>query len=168
MRMRTTRRGLAGACAVALSLACGGEEGRSESGAEAGGAEENPRFGVWELQSDQPPPWSNVMTYEPYGDGGMKITVASTSSEGVESEWSYTTLFDGAFRPVSGQENATTAVEVVDDRVNLIRNARGGEVYQTITNVLTANNDTIHNEYRRVLEDGSERVSHATYVRIRE
>ena len=55
----------------------------------------NPRFGVWRNQSNP----NNVMTYEPYGDGGMKITVATTRN-GNTSEWSYVTLFDGAFHPV--------------------------------------------------------------------
>ena len=49
-----------------------------EAGAAATEAGSNPRFGVWQLESDAPPPASNVMTYEPYGDGGMKITVTST------------------------------------------------------------------------------------------
>ena len=60
----------------------------------------NPRFGVWRNQSHP----NNVMTYEPYGEGGMKITVATTRN-GNTSEWSYVTLFDGEFRPVEGQEN---------------------------------------------------------------
>lgn len=126
----------------------------------------NPRFGAWRLQSDAPPPASNVMTYEPWGDGGMKITVASTNADGESSEWSYTTLFDGVFRPVEGQENAETAVEVVDDRTNHIFNRRDGEVYQVIVNVLSEDGNRIDNEYRRTMEDGSERVSHAVYVRI--
>ncbi|GIS79261.1 MAG: hypothetical protein CM1200mP14_08270 [Gammaproteobacteria bacterium] len=40
-------------------------------------AQSNPRFGVWQMQSDAPPPSKNIMTYEPYGNGGMEITVAS-------------------------------------------------------------------------------------------
>ena len=48
----------------------------------------NPRFGVWKLKSDAPPPAINIMTYEPYGDGGMSITVESTNSTGRESKWS--------------------------------------------------------------------------------
>ena len=76
----------------------------------------NPRFGVWKIESDAPPPQSNIMTYEPYGDGGMKVTVASTNRNGESSEWGYVTMFDGVFRPVEGQENAETAVEIVDER----------------------------------------------------
>ena len=81
----------------------------------------NPRFGVWQLQSEAPPPAKNIMTYEPYGDGGMAITVASTNSRGEESEWGYVTMFDGVFRPVSGQENADTAVEIIDESSTRIR-----------------------------------------------
>ena len=39
----------------------------------------NPRFGKWKLKSDQPPPALNIMTYEPYGEGGMRVTVEATS-----------------------------------------------------------------------------------------
>ena len=62
---------------------------------------ENPRFGVWKMMSDAPAPSSNIMTYEAYGNDGMKITVESTNSRGQDSAWSYTTEFDGAFHPVS-------------------------------------------------------------------
>src|ERR1051325_11530227 len=30
----------------------------------------NPRFGKWKLTRDPPPPALNIMTYEPWGDGG--------------------------------------------------------------------------------------------------
>ncbi len=30
----------------------------------------NPRFGRWKRKSEAPPPASNVMTYEPFGDAG--------------------------------------------------------------------------------------------------
>ena len=49
----------------------------------------NPRFGVWRLRSDNPPPYQNVMTYAPHGEGGMSITVATTNAEGNESVWGY-------------------------------------------------------------------------------
>ena len=107
---------------AAVAFACapadqGGEPADAAEAAEpAAEVTANPRFGVWQLESDRPPPNRNVMTYEPYGDGGMKITVASTNAEGETSEWGYATMFDGEFHPVEGQENATTAVEVVDDR----------------------------------------------------
>lgn len=127
----------------------------------------NPRFGVWKLRSDAAPPALNLMTYEPYGDGGMRITVESTNAAGESSTWGYVTFFDGEFRPVSGLENAETAVEIVDERTNRITNIRDGIVRQVIINVLSENGDTIHNEYRRLNDDGSEQVSHAVYERIR-
>lgn len=164
---------------VLASVACGPSDGGGEPALESDALEtpagagvdaeaaSNPRFGVWQLESDRPPPYKNVMTYEPWGDGGMKITVATTNAEGEESEWSYTTLFDGVFRPVAGQENAESAVEVVDERTNRILNRRNGEVGQVIVNVLSEDGNTIDNEYRRRLADGTESVSHAIYRRIR-
>lgn len=166
--------GAAFACAPADDG--GGQEGAmtgqddadatGQAAAAATEAPSNPRFGVWRLESDAPPPYSNIMTYEPWGDGGMKITVAQTNTEGESSEWSYTTLFDGVFRTVEGQGNATTAVEVVDERTNHILNARDGDVYQVIVNVLSEDGNTINNEYRRTRPDGTESVSHAVYRRI--
>jgi len=127
----------------------------------------NPRFGVWELRSDAPPPARNVMTYEAYGEGGMRITVESTNAEGETREWSYVTLFDGVFRPVTGRPGTETAVEIVDERMNRITTRRNGRVVQTIINVLSEDGARIENEYRSISEDGRERVSHAIYDRIR-
>ncbi|MDE2793388.1 MAG: hypothetical protein OXL34_01095 [Gemmatimonadota bacterium] len=155
-------------------LACGSGDGEradeaaaADEAAQAAETLDNPRFGVWQLESDRPPPYRNVMTYEPHGNGGMKITVATTNAEGETSSWGYVTMFDGEFHPVEGGgEGATTAVEVVDDRTNRILNARDGEVYQVIINVLSEDGNTINNEYRRTREDGTESVSHAVYRRI--
>jgi len=170
------RRTLPGAALLLLMslvpVACGGEDAEPAEAAD-GGADQvaateatNPRFGVWQMDSDRPEPARNVMTYEPYGDGGMKITVANTNEDGETSTWGYVTMFDGEFRPVEGQENATTAVEVVDEHTNRILNARDGEVYQTIINVLSEDGNTIHNEYRRTNAEGEEVVSEAVYRRI--
>jgi hypothetical protein len=136
--------------------------------AHVAGQATNPRFGEWKLRSDAPAPSINIMTYEPYGDGGMRITVASTNARAQASEWGYVTMFDGAFHPVTGQENAQTSVEVVDDRSTRISNMRSGRVYQVIINTLSEDGNTINNEYVRLDENGKiERVTHAIYDRIR-
>lgn len=128
----------------------------------------SPRFGVWQMRSDNPPPFRNVMTYEPWGDGGMRITVASTNARGQDNEWGYATLFDGRFRPVDGQDDADTAVEFVDDRVTRITNRRGGRVTQVIINTLSDDGNTIENEYVRFDENGKiTGVGHAVYERVR-
>ncbi len=126
------------------------------------------RFGQWKIQSDAPPPSSNIMTYEPWGDGGMKITVASVNSQGQGSEWGYTTMFDGEFRAVDGQEGSETAVEVIDERSTRIINRRDGRVTQVIINTLSEDGNTISNEYVRLDAEGKiTRVTHAVYERIR-
>ena len=128
----------------------------------------NPRFGVWKMKSDAPPPSVNIMTYEPYGDSGMSITVESTNSQGRESKWGYVTRFDGVFRSVTGQEGSETAVVIVDDRINRILNKRNGRVSQVILNVLSEDGNTINNEYVRMDENGDiVRIGHAVYERIR-
>ncbi len=127
----------------------------------------NPRFGVWKMISDAPPPSINIMTYEAYGDGGMRITVESTNRQGRESKWGYVTMFDGEFRPVTGQEGAETSVEIVDDRTTRISNKRNGRVTQVIINTLSEDGNTINNEYVRLDENGNiTRVGHAVYERI--
>jgi len=136
--------------------------------ASSASAQGESRFGEWRLQSDAPPPSSNIMTYEPWGDGGMKITVASTNSRGQASEWGYVTLFDGEFRPVEGQEGSETAVEVIDDRSTRIINRRNGRVTQVIINTLSADGNTIDNAYVRMDAEGKiTRVTRAIYERIR-
>ena len=134
--------------------------------ADAAAGRDNPRYGVWKLRSDAPRPSLNVMTYEPWEDGGMKITVESTNARGGESKWSYETMFDGAFHPVTGRDGVETAVEVVDEFTNRITSRRDGRVTQVIINVLSEDGNRIDNEYRSTDADGNERVSHAVYERI--
>lgn len=125
------------------------------------------RYGVWRIQQDAPPPTSNIMTYEPYQDGGMEITVTITNARGEVNEWGYVTLFDGVFREVRGQEGSETAVEFVDDRSTRITNRRNGRVTQVIINTLSADGNRIENEYVRLDADGKiTGVGHATYHRI--
>jgi hypothetical protein len=118
------------------------------------------RFGIWD-NSNNP---NNVMTYEPYEKGGMKITVSNPSKPG--DEWSYVTLFDGKFRPVEGQKGSETAVEVINEKSTRIYNKRDGVVYQVVINTLSADNNTIQNEYIRMDKDGKiTGVTHVTYLR---
>lgn len=126
----------------------------------------NPRFGRWKLKSDEPPPALNVMTYEPYGDGGMRVTVEATNPKGEKRKWGYVTMFDGKYRPMTGDTTTEeTSVEVIDARTNKIRN-KTGERVNVILNVLSEDGNTIHNEYRNVDENGKETVTHAVYERI--
>lgn len=119
------------------------------------------RFGVWNNQSNP----NNVMTYESYGDGGMKITVTNTRN-GNTSSWGYVTMFDGEFRAVEGQEGSETAVEVINERSTRIINKRNGRVTQVITNTLSEDGNTISNEYVRMDADGKiTGVGHAVYER---
>lgn len=149
------------AALAALLLATGD---LSAQAADAGSS----RYGVWRMRSDAPPPYSNVMTYEPYGEGGMRITVEATNSRGEHSKWGYVTLFDGEFRPVTGQENAETAVEVIDERSTRILNRRNGRVSQVIINTLSEDGNSINNEYVRLDADGKiVGVGHAVYERVR-
>ena len=118
------------------------------------------RFGVWDNAENK----NNVMTYEPYEQKGMKITVSNPSDP--KATWSYVTLFDGQFRPVTGQQSSETAVEVINDKSTRIYNKRDGVVYQVVINTLSEDNNTINNEYIRMDKDGKiTGVTHVTYNR---
>ena len=118
------------------------------------------RFGVWDNAANP----NNVMTYEPYEKGGMKITVSDPTNP--SAAWSYVTMFDGKFQPVTGQQNSETAVEIINAKSTRIYNKRNGVVYQVVINTLSDDNNKINNEYIRMDKDGKiTGVTHVTYVR---
>jgi hypothetical protein len=118
------------------------------------------RFGVWDNSTNP----NNVMTYEAYEKGGSKLTVSNPSNPA--SNWSYVTLFDGVFRPVTGQQGAETAVEIINPKSIRIYNKRDGVVNQVVINTLSEDNNTISNEYIRMDKDGKiTGVTHVTYNR---
>jgi hypothetical protein len=126
------------------------------------------RYGKWKMDSDNPPPYSNIMTYEPWGDGGMKVTVSTVSAKGTAGDWGYDTLFDGVFRPVRNQEGNETAVEIIDDFSTRIQNKRNGRVTQIVINTLSKDLQTINNEYVVLDAEGKiTRVNHAVYRRMK-
>ncbi len=118
------------------------------------------RFGVWDNTTDP----NNVMTYEAFEKGGSKLTVSNPIKP--EAAWSYVTLFDGTFRPVTGQPGSETAVELINGSAKSIRifNKRDGLVYQVVINTLSEDNMTISNEYIRMDKAGKiTGVTHVTY-----
>lgn len=128
----------------------------------------NPRFGRWKLKSDAPAPASNVMTYEAFGAAGMKVTIEAVNAQGDTTRWWYTTTFDGADMPVTGNRGQThAAVRAVSATINEITNKNNGRVTQRLTNVLSPDGNTIAVIYMR--DDGSGKttgVTFATYERI--
>ena len=138
-------------------------------GTSAGAQNTNPRFGQWKLKSDAPAPQSNIMTYEPFGAKGMKVTVTSVNARGDTTSWWYTTDFDGKDMPVTGSSGTThTSVRAVDNRVNEIVNKRDGRVTQVLTNVLSPDGNTIGVIYMRADSTGKTTgVTFATYERIK-
>ena len=118
------------------------------------------RFGVWDNSTNP----NNVMTYEPYQKGGMKITVSDPRDP--KAAWNYVTLFDGKYQPVNGQKGAETAVEIINEKSTRIYNKRDGVIYQIVINTLSDDNNTINNEYIRMDKDGKiTGVTHVTYIR---
>jgi hypothetical protein len=118
------------------------------------------RFGVWDNSTNP----NNVMTYEAYEKGGSKLTVSNPSNPA--NDWSYVTLFDGVFRPVTGQPGSETAVEIIDPKSIRIYNKRNGVVNQVVINTLSEDNNTISNEYIRMDKEGKiTGVTHVTYIR---
>ena len=118
------------------------------------------RFGVWDNSTNP----NNVMTYELYDKNGSKLTVSNPSNPA--SDWSYVTLFDGVFRPVTGQEGNETAVEIINSKSIRIYNKTKGVLTQVVINTLSDDNNTINNEYVRMDKDGKiTGVTHVTYIR---
>jgi hypothetical protein len=118
------------------------------------------RFGVWDNATNP----NNVMTYEPYEKGGMKITISDPRDP--KAGWSYVTMFDGTYTPVTGQKGAETAVEIINEKSTRIYNKRDGVLYQIVINTLSDDNNTINNEYIRMDKDGKiTGVTHVTYNR---
>jgi hypothetical protein len=126
----------------------------------------NPRHGKWKLK--QEPPALNIMTYEPAGDGGIKVTVESKNAEGREQKWTYTTMLDGKDVPIAGHPSADMcSVKRIDERTNEITNKKNGRVIQIITNVITPDGKTINNTYKNFNEKGEQtRTTTAVYERM--
>jgi hypothetical protein len=129
----------------------------------------NPRFGKWKLKSTAPAPTSNIMTYEPVGDKGMKITIDAVNKDGVKSQWFYMTKFDGKDEPITGNPGADTgSVKTVNASINEIVYKKGGKVAQVLTNVLSPDGDTLGIIYMRMDEAGKTTgVTFATYERMK-
>jgi hypothetical protein len=137
--------------------------------AQSGGQSSNPRFGRWKLKSDAPAPQSNIMTYEPAGDHGMKVTIDQVNKDGAKSQWFYTTNFDGKDEPVTGNPGTDTgSVRVVTPQINEIIYKKGGRISQVLTNVLSPDGDTIGVMYMRMNAEGkTSNVTFATYERVK-
>ncbi len=150
------------AMALSVSLA-GASFAQQRAAAKPAGPEPNPRtvrFGVWDNTTNP----NNVMTYEKDGKDGSKLTVSNPSDH--SKDWSYSTEFDGVFRPVAGQPGAETAVEIINARSIRILNKRDGVVNQVVINTVSDDNNTIHNEYIRLDKDGKIMgVTHVDYSR---
>ena len=129
----------------------------------------NPRIGTWKMKSDAPPPAQNMMIYEPYGNGGMRIIVDNTNASGRKTHWTYVTMFDGKDMPVEGHPSAdTTSVRKIDDRTTEIVNKKAGRVLQVITNVISPDGNRIDNTYKNYDEKGEVRsTTTAVYERVK-
>ncbi len=128
----------------------------------------NPRFGRWLLKSEAPAPASNIMTYEPHGPMGMKVTIQAVNARGDTTRWWYTTEFDARAMPVTGNASQThAAVRAISSLVNEIVNTNNGRVTQRLTNVLSPDHQTIAVIYMREDADGKTTgVTFATYTRL--
>jgi hypothetical protein len=129
----------------------------------------NPRFGKWKLKSNAPAPTSNIMTYEPSGKHGMKITIDAVNKDGVKSQWFYATRFDGKDEPITGNPGADTgSVKVINASINEIIYKKDGKIAQVLTNVLSPDGNTIGIIYMRMDEAGkTSNVTFATYERMK-
>ena len=128
----------------------------------------NPRLGKWKLKSTNPAPASNVMTYEKFGQEGMKITIDAVNKDGVHSQWFYTTNFDGKDEPITGNPGSDHgSVRVITPSINEIVYKKDGKVTQVLTNGLSREPTPSAVIYMR--QDSAGKISDvtfATYERI--
>src|SRR5688572_15030374 len=91
-----------------------------QAAAPAAAAGTNPRYGKWRLKPTDPTakPSTNVMTYEPFGGTGMKVTINRLNEDGsLTAQWGYDTMFDNKETPMTGSRSAeTAAVRMLDER----------------------------------------------------
>lgn len=143
------KRILVGVMAVVLAMSAG-----------VGAQSKNPRFGKWKLKQDQ---GLNIMTYEPFGAKGMKVTVESTNPTGAKTTWWYTTDFDGKDMPVTGQgPGRTTSVRTIDGQINEIINKADGKTSQVLYNILSKDQNSIGVMYYR--DDGTGKTTGITFA----
>jgi creatinine amidohydrolase len=132
----------------------------------------NPRFGKWRLKPTDPasPPSTNVMTYELHEGTGMKVTINQLQTDGtLTPQWGYTTMFDNKETPMTGSRSTqTAAVRMVSERTAEITYRRDGRITQQLTNVLSADGNTIGIIYMNFGVDGKpDTVTFATYERMK-
>jgi hypothetical protein len=132
----------------------------------------NPRFGKWRLKPTDPAaaPSTNVMTYEPYEGTGMKVTINRLEADGsLTAQFGYTTMFDNKDTPMTGSRSTqTAAVRMIAERTAEITYRRDGKIVQQLTNVLSADGNTIGIIYMNYGADGKpDTVTFATYERMK-
>ena len=130
----------------------------------------NPRFGKWRLKPTDPAQTSNnVMTYEPFNATGMKVTINTLNADGtLTPQWGYTTMFDNKDTPMTGSRSSeTAAVRMISERTAEITYRRDGKITQQLTNVLSADGNTIGIIYMRSADGRPDSVTFATYERMK-
>jgi hypothetical protein len=134
----------------------------------ASGQSTNSRLGKWKLKSTNAAPASNVMTYDQFGQAGMKITIDAVNRDGAKSQWSYTTNFDGKDEPITGNPGVDHgSVRVITPSINEIVYRKDGKITQILTNVLSPDSNTIGIIYMRQDAEGkTTNVTFATYERM--
>ena len=143
------RMAILGVMAVVLAMTAG-----------LGAQTKNPRFGKWKLKQDA---GVNIMTYEPFGAKGMRVTVESTTPTGGKTTWWYTTEFDGKDMPVTGQgPGRTTSVRTIDAQINEIVNKANGKTQQVLYNILSKDGNSIGVMYYR--DDGAGKTTGITFA----
>jgi creatinine amidohydrolase len=151
--------------AVAMQTAGAAPQASAPAGA-------NPRFGKWRLKPTDPTakPSTNVMTYEPHEGTGMKVTINQLQEDGsLTPQWGYTTMFDNKDTVMTGSRSTqTAAVRMIAERTAEITYKRDGRIVQQLTNVLSADGNTIGIIYMNFGANGKpDSVTFATYERMK-
>jgi creatinine amidohydrolase len=155
---------------AAIKKALSGSAPAPQAAAPAAGT--NPRYGKWRLKPTDPTakPSTNVMTYEPFGGTGMKVTINRLNEDGsLTAQWGYDTMLDGKEMPMTGSSaGQMAAVRMISDRVAEITYRRDGRILRQLTNVLSPDGNTLGIIYMNYGTDGKpDSVTFATYERMK-
>jgi hypothetical protein len=110
----------------------------------AAAAADDPSVGTWKLDpseskfSSGPQPQSIILTIEPSGDNGLKITTETIDAQGKKSVSVANGALDGKDSPVTGDANADTAsMKRVDADTTESQNKKSGRITSLLKRIVS-------------------------------
>ena len=145
--------------------------GTGLAGAQAPGAAlpPDPVLGTWKLNLAKskyaiPAPKSTTVTITPAGRG-YTFTIDAVGADGQPQKWSYTSAFDGAESPVTGNPNIDAVIASSQGSGTIVRYKKAGNVITTTTSEVSDDGRTLVVTIKVPDGKGNEISSTAVYER---